>query len=91
MPHQRSCDPADVLEPDVIAGAVLGCLIHDAPPLVTVEELTSRMAGFEGDRRKARRSVEDALSDLVQHGLAHRLDRFVFASQAAIRGRALTG
>lgn len=91
MPHERSCDPADLLEPDVIAGAVLGCLIYDAPPLVTVEELTSRMAGFEGDRGASRRSVEDALSNLAQYGLVHRLDRFVFASQAAIRGRALTG
>jgi hypothetical protein len=33
--------------------------------------------------------IEDASTELVQAGLAHRLDRFFFASHAAVRGQEL--
>lgn len=91
MHDQSTRDSADSLDPDVVAGAVLGLLINELPGLQTPDELARKFAGLSGDVRKARVQVEDALSDLAAHGLVHRLEEFVVASQAGIRGHGLTG
>lgn len=89
MPNQRSCSGPPVQEPDGVAEVVLGLLLEANATLLSVEELARGLAGPSEDLRSAEVSVEDALMDLVRHGLVHRLDRFVFASQAAIRGDTL--
>lgn len=91
MHEHRTRAPTDPLDPDVIAGAILGLLIHDQPCPQTPEELARKLAGFEGDQGQARRDVLDALGGLAAHGLIHQLDGFVFASQSGMRGYALTG
>jgi hypothetical protein len=91
MRAQSTRDPTDPLDPDVIAGAVLGLLINEHPGLQTPDELIRKFTGFSGDKRRARLQVHDTLSDLIAHGLVHRLEEFVVASQAGIRGHGLTG
>lgn len=90
MHEHRTRAPTDPLDPDVLSGAVLGLLVHDPGPQ-TPDELARKLAGFEGDPQRARRDVLDALGDLAAHGLIHRLEGFVFASQSGVRGYALTG
>ena len=91
MHHQSTCVPADSLDPDDLAGAVLSLLIIDQPGLQTPDELARKLAGLSGDLQSARRQADDALADLAAHGLVHRLEGFVLPSQAAIRSQALTG
>lgn len=91
MRDQSTRDPTEPLDPDVAAGAVLGLLVNELPGLQTVDELARKLTGLSGDAREARIQVEDALSDLIAHGLVHRLEEFVIASQAGIRGHGLTG
>lgn len=91
MQDQGTRDSADPLDPDTIAGAVLGSLIYDRPCLQTPHELALKFVNPSHDIRKARVQVEDALSDLAAHGLIHRLDGFVMASQAGIKGHGLDG
>lgn len=91
MRDQSTRDSADSLDPDVVAGSVLGLLISERPGLQTPDELARKLAGLSGDPRRARLQVLDALSDLVAHGLVHKLEGFVMASQAGIRGHGLTG
>lgn len=90
MLNQRSCSSPEVAEPDGVAEVVLGLLLDADATLLTVEELVRQMAaGVAGDLPGTEVAVQDALVDLVSHGLVHRLERFVFASQAAIRGSVL--
>ena len=89
MQHQPSRDCADLPDPDALAAGVLGMLVMEQPGLQTPDELARKLAGGSGDIAKARVQVEDALSDLRAHGLVHRLDGFVLASQAAFRSQAI--
>lgn len=89
MQHQPSRVCADLPDPDALAAGVLGVLVTEQPGLQTPHELALKIAGFSGDVVKARVQVEDALSDLMAHGLVHRLEGFVLASQAAFRSRAI--
>ncbi|MBF6620640.1 MAG: hypothetical protein ITG02_10475 [Patulibacter sp.] len=91
MQDQPNRDLAGPLDPDVAAGAVLGLLVTELPGLQTVDELSRKLTGLSGNPRRARIQVEDALADLIAHGLVHRLEEFVIASQAGIRGFGLTG
>lgn len=69
--------------------AILDLLIGEHPSLLHVDELVRLYARGSIEHSDAERIVEDALSELLAGGLAHRLDRFVFASRAALRGREL--
>lgn len=91
MQDQSTRDLTRSPDPDVVAGAVLGLLVSELPGLQTPEELARKFAGLNGDVKQARMQVEDALSDLAAHGLVHRIEEFVIASQAGIRGHGLTG
>jgi hypothetical protein len=68
---------------------ILDILIDQHPGLLHIDEL-ARMSGRASvDADAARRIVDDAISDLLAGGLVHRLDRFVFATRAALRAREL--
>lgn len=90
MYDQNACAAAGLLDPNEVAKGVLALLIDDHPGPQTVEELVRKFVGFDGDHRKASVEVGDALSILAAHGLVHRLDRFVFATQAGIYADALS-
>lgn len=68
---------------------VLDILVGQQPGLLHVDELTRMYARGSIEHDSAHRIVDDAISDLLASGLVHRLDRFVFASRAALRGREL--
>lgn len=71
------------------SAAILDLLLDEHPGLLHIDELTRLYAGASIQPGEAARIVEDALSELLAGGLAHRLERFVFASRAARRGRDL--
>ena len=74
---------------DEPARFVLGCLIARSPALLSVDELVREFVGSSHDLSAAQVLIDDGVAELLGSGLAHRLDRFVFASQAAIRGSQL--
>lgn len=69
--------------------AVLDILIDARPALLHVDELMRLYARGSIEHAAARPIVDDAVSELLASGLVHRLQRFVFASQAALRSREL--
>lgn len=77
------------LTADDPTAAVLDLLIGEHPGLLHVEELVRLYARGSIKHQEAARIVDDAISELLASGLAHRLDRFVFASRAALQGRHL--
>jgi hypothetical protein len=74
---------------DRAARFLLGCLISRSPALLAVDELVREFAGSTRNLDAARVLIDDGLAELLGSGLAHRVDRFVFASQAAIRASQL--
>ncbi|MGH2946504.1 MAG: hypothetical protein ACRDPC_09655 [Solirubrobacteraceae bacterium] len=62
--------------------AVLGVLLEHHPGLLSVAEVVRHIAPDPIDFAD-RDNVLVAIRELVQRGLAHRLDGFVFASAAA--------
>ncbi|MEX1141380.1 MAG: hypothetical protein WEB79_03605 [Thermoleophilaceae bacterium] len=78
MHDQRTPTPAE--RDDQIDGAILAFLL-DRPALRAADEVAREV----GDEIAA----ADGLGRLARAGLIHRLDRFVFASQAAERGQRL--
>ncbi len=91
MHDQSTRVSASPREPEELASAVLSMLIADQPGPQTVEELTRKYAGFEGNQRKAKVAVLDGLSQLAAHGLVHHLDRFVFPTQAGLLANTMRG
>jgi hypothetical protein len=81
MSH-RSDDP--VTEDRKAQQAVLGLLLHVYPAHIPIEEVERTVAGYE-EKLAPLDAVEIAIRELVAVGLAHRHDRFVFASSAAVR------
>jgi hypothetical protein len=69
---------------DEVAGTLLNVLLDRHPALVSVEELV-RYAAFPSGTAFSEMCVDEGLDDLARWGLAHRLDRFAFASHAAVR------
>lgn len=76
-----------ITDSDNPTAAVLDLLIGQHPALLHVDELVRLYARDSIAHHDAARIVGDAISELLASGLAHRLDRFVFASRAALRGR----
>ena len=89
MQDQRSAGGSSLPEPEDPAAVILDILIGQHPALLHVDELVLMYARGSIEHDRARLLVEDALSELLASGLVHRLDRFVFASRAAVRGQAL--
>ena len=79
-----------VPETDEVARCVLTVLLDCYPALVSIEELVRHFA-FPARTAFPQMFIEEGVDDLARAGLAHRLDRFVFASQAAVRGEGLRG
>jgi hypothetical protein len=89
---QRSAggsSPPEPPEPEDSAAVVLDILIGQHPSLLHVDELLLMYARGSIQHDRARLLVEDALSELLASGLVHRVERFVFASRAALRAQAL--
>jgi hypothetical protein len=84
MQAQRTTGP-DPASRDEAASAVHAILLERYPALVELDELVRDLVG----PKLPAIFVHEALDELVRAGLAHRLDRFAFASHAAVRGRAL--
>jgi hypothetical protein len=88
VPDQVGSDTMTPTADDPTA-AVLDLLIGEYPGLLHVEELVRLYARGSIEHADAARIVDDAISELLASGLAHRLDRFVFASRAALQARRL--
>ena len=86
FPTQASSETMNPTADDPTA-AVLDLLIGEHPGLLHVDELVRLYARGSIEHPEAAHIVDDAVSELLASGLAHRLDRFVFASRAALRGR----
>lgn len=71
-----------------LEAAVLGLLLEHHPGLLSVDEVMRQIAG-EPAELEDRRAVEVAIAGLVEHGLAHHLERFLLATVAAARFRAI--
>lgn len=69
------------------AAAILDLLLDEHPGLLHIDELVRLYASGSLEPAEAARIVDDALSELLAGGLAHRLERFVLASRAARRCR----
>jgi hypothetical protein len=63
--------------------AVLGVLLEHHPGLLSLEEVVRHIAPDPADFAE-RDKVLVAIRELVQRGLAHRLERFVFATAPAV-------
>lgn len=76
------------LDGDELTQVVLAILLERHPALVDFAELTVELP--QGSGRDIPESViHDAIDELVRLGLAHRLDRFIFASYTAVRAKQL--
>jgi len=80
----------DVPEPDAVTGVVLEVLLARYPALVAMEELVRDLGEGDGRRGLPRVFIEDGVAELLRDGLAHRLERFVFASHSAVRAAAVS-
>jgi len=78
-----------VPEPAGPTADILDILIDQHPGLVHIDELARMYGRASIDDDSARRIVDDAVAELLAGGLAHRLERFVFATLAARRAREL--
>lgn len=76
-------------EPADPTADILDILIDQNPGLLHVDELARMYGRASVDPDTARRIVDDVISELLAGGLVHRLDRFVFATRAALRAREL--
>lgn len=90
MPDARS-DERAAQEVDRAAVAVLGVLLTRHPAVVAIEELVREFVEAPERYGLSEPEVFDGVADLVGDGLAHRLDRFVVASRAAVRASSLIG
>jgi Fe2+ or Zn2+ uptake regulation protein len=63
--------------------AVFGLLLEHHPALLSIEEVVRHVAPSAADFAE-RDAVHVAIRALVQAGLVHRLDRFVFAAGPAV-------
>lgn len=86
-PQTRDISGAD--DPDGAARFLLGCLVARHPTLLSIDELVREFAGSSREHQTARLLIDDGVAQLLRSGLAHQLDGFVFASQAAIRASQL--
>jgi hypothetical protein len=86
MHDQRSAGGSWLPERDEAAATVLDILLNQHPSLLHLDELVWLYAGGSLEHQQARPIVEDALSELLASGLAHRLEGFVWVSRAGRRG-----
>jgi hypothetical protein len=63
--------------------AVLGLLLEHHPALLSIDEVVRYVAPMAADFAEGD-PVHEAIRALVQAGLAHQLDRFVFAAAPAV-------
>ena len=89
MQEQRTAVAADVPGLDEIEQVVLETLLERHPALVAIEELQRDLGQPSTAGAIPAVFIAEAVDDLVRSGLAHRLERFVFASWSAVRSRAL--
>jgi hypothetical protein len=90
MQEQPSCKAvlADVQSAEE---AVLRVLLACHPTLITYDDLVRELVEAPTRPRYGEPDVEDAVADLVCHGLAQRLTPYVVLTRAAIRAEVLIG
>jgi len=88
MPDQPTASERYVPETDEVAQAILAALLDRYPALVSLEELEQHFA-FPPEHAFSAMAIDEGVNDLARFGLAHRLDRFAFASHAAKRAAEL--
>lgn len=89
MPEDKTPKPL-TRDDDEMAELVLAVLVERHPTLVAFEELVAELSVAGQDRSAIEAAVETALGELSRLGLAHRVERFAFASHTAIRARQLS-
>ena len=82
---QAPSDPSPPAGDDLNAAPLLTILLDHYPALMSLDELVNEFAGLSRDRKQAEMMVADGLAALMASGLIHRIDRFVFASRAAVK------
>ncbi len=90
MPDEPTAGVVYVLETDEVARNVLTVLLDRHPALVSLEELVRHFA-FPPTTAISEMFIREGVDDLARYGLAHRLDRFAFASHSAVRANELSG
>ena len=75
--------PMPIPDPAQTAAATLRLVLDEHPTPLTVEEIRARIAHPDGDPETERQAVDEAVRDLIAHGVAHRTAGLVLASQAA--------
>lgn len=81
------CGPPPAEDPSAV---ILDILIGLHPGLAHVDEVMRLYARGSIEHTRASPIVEDAISELLANGLAHRPDSFVWVSRAALRALQLT-
>lgn len=89
MPEPQTGNRCRADDPDGVARFVLGCLVARHPTLLSIDELVREFAGSSRELHAARLLIDDGVTELLGSGLAHQVDDFVFASQAAMRASQL--
>lgn len=89
MQDQPTAGRREIPDAEEAAFLVLTVLLTRYPALVAMEELVRDLAGTPTREGLPAVFVEDTVNELVRDGLAHRLERFVFASHSAVRADAL--
>jgi len=89
MQAQPSAGAEDIPTVDEVAELVLELLLERHPGLVAIEELLQDLADPYVARPVPPPFVEDAIDALLRAGLAHQIERFLFATYPAVRARQL--
>jgi hypothetical protein len=77
------------LDDDEICQIILSILLERHPALVAFEELVAEFPSHDTEQALPASVIRDAIDEVARLGLVHQLDRFAFASYAAVRARAL--
>lgn len=88
MPDEPTAGSSFVPDIDEVAQAILVVLLDRYPALIALEELVQHYA-FPPEHAFSVMAVDEGVDDLARFGLAHRLDRFAFATHAAKRAEDL--
>lgn len=74
---------------DEVARTILDIVLRRHPSLVPIEDLVRGLCHPSLLQRIDESSIHDGLLDLICSGVIHRLDNYVFATQALVRSREL--
>jgi hypothetical protein len=91
MHEQPSCKAGSGGDHQSAEEAVLRVLLACHPALISFDDLLRELVEAPPRPRYDEPDVEDAVAELVRHGLAQRLEHCVIATRAAVRAESLLG